>query len=170
MALPHLLTRLSALQMKGRWESNINVWFPFMYSQKWNCYFQNRIIFICLPVHRLIYLWEIYIFQGSVFLFCCRKICGPIWEYKNRSQTHKCGDWDWGLAIPRKGYINEIYVSVRIWKWLDIEEGTCHFCCSIKFKCSKFVKICSLIMALGSTKLICNMSFHGPSVSKVCNS
>ena len=24
------------LQMKGRWESNINVWFPFMYSQKYN--------------------------------------------------------------------------------------------------------------------------------------
>jgi hypothetical protein len=24
------------LQMKGRWVSNINVWFPFMYSQKWN--------------------------------------------------------------------------------------------------------------------------------------
>ncbi len=27
----------NALQMKGRWESNINVWFRFMYSQKWNC-------------------------------------------------------------------------------------------------------------------------------------
>jgi hypothetical protein len=26
-----------ALQMKGRWESNINVWFRFMYSQKWTC-------------------------------------------------------------------------------------------------------------------------------------
>ncbi len=26
------------LQMKGRWGSNINFWFPFMYSQKWNCY------------------------------------------------------------------------------------------------------------------------------------
>jgi hypothetical protein len=25
------------LQMKDRWESNINVWFRFMYSQKWNC-------------------------------------------------------------------------------------------------------------------------------------
>jgi hypothetical protein len=25
------------LQMRGRWESNINVWFRFMYSQKWNC-------------------------------------------------------------------------------------------------------------------------------------
>ncbi len=27
----------NALQMKGRWESNINVWFQFMYFQKWNC-------------------------------------------------------------------------------------------------------------------------------------
>ncbi len=26
-----------ALQMKGWRESNINVWFRFMYSQKWNC-------------------------------------------------------------------------------------------------------------------------------------
>jgi hypothetical protein len=25
------------LQMKGKWESNINVWFGFMYYQKWNC-------------------------------------------------------------------------------------------------------------------------------------
>ncbi len=25
------------LQMKGHWESNINVWFWFMYFQKWNC-------------------------------------------------------------------------------------------------------------------------------------
>ncbi len=27
----------SALLMKGRWESNINLWFRFMYSQKWYC-------------------------------------------------------------------------------------------------------------------------------------
>ncbi len=26
-----------ALQTKGRWESNMNVWFRLMYSQKWNC-------------------------------------------------------------------------------------------------------------------------------------
>ncbi len=67
-----------ALQMKGRWESNINVWFPFMYSQKWNCSFQNRIVMFCLPLPTLIYLWEIYIFPGSVCLFCCREICGLI--------------------------------------------------------------------------------------------
>ncbi len=67
-----------ALQMKGQWESNINVWFPLMYSQKLNCYFQNRINMFCLPVPTLIYLWEIYIFPGSVCLFCCSEICGPI--------------------------------------------------------------------------------------------
>ncbi len=68
----------TTLQRKGGGESNINAWFPFMYSQKWNCYFQNRIIMFCLPVPSLIYLWEIYIFSGSFCLFCCREICGPI--------------------------------------------------------------------------------------------
>ncbi len=88
--------------MKGRWESNINVWFPFMYSRKWNCYFQNRIIMFCLPVLTLIYLWEICMFPGSVCLFCCGKNVDRSWEYINRSQTHECGYWDWGRAIPRK--------------------------------------------------------------------
>ncbi len=90
--------------MKDRWESNINVQFPFMNSQKWNCYFQNRILMFCLPVPTLIYLWEIYIFPGLVCLFCSREICGPILGiYINRSQTHECGKCDWGRAIPRRG-------------------------------------------------------------------
>ncbi len=25
------------------------------------------------------------------------------WEYTNRSHTHECGNWDWGLAIPCLG-------------------------------------------------------------------
>ncbi len=66
------------LQMKGQWESNINVWFPVMYSQKWNCYFQNRIIMFCIPVPTLISLWDNNIFPGSVCLFWCREICGLI--------------------------------------------------------------------------------------------
>ncbi len=59
----------------------------------------------CLPIPTLIYLWEIYIFRGSVCLLCCIHIFGnmQIWEYINRSQTHECGNWDWGRAIPRKG-------------------------------------------------------------------
>ncbi len=73
-----VVAEVPALQMKGQWESSINVWFPLMYSQKLNCYFQNRINMFCLPVPTLIYLWEIYVFPGSFCLFCCREICGPI--------------------------------------------------------------------------------------------
>ncbi len=36
---------LYTLQMKGRWESDINVWFPFMYSRKWNCALCSLLIF-----------------------------------------------------------------------------------------------------------------------------
>jgi hypothetical protein len=33
----------------------------------------------CLsPVSTFMFLWTIYIFSGSVCLFCCRKICGQI--------------------------------------------------------------------------------------------
>jgi hypothetical protein len=87
-----------ALQMKGRWESNINVWLSFMYFQQWNWYFQNRIIMFSFPVPTLIYLWEIYIFPGSVCLFCCREICGPILGiYKSLTDT-----WMWKLGLrPR---------------------------------------------------------------------
>ncbi len=31
------VSEVATLQMKCRWESNINVWFRFVYSQKWNC-------------------------------------------------------------------------------------------------------------------------------------
>ncbi len=59
-----------------------------------------------LPVPTLIYtyLWQIYIFLGSVCLFCCREICRPIQGiYKSLTCTHECGNWDWGRAIARKG-------------------------------------------------------------------
>jgi hypothetical protein len=47
------------LQMKSRRESNINVWFPFMYAINETVqppYFQYRIIMFCLPIPMLIYL------------------------------------------------------------------------------------------------------------------
>ncbi len=41
------------------------------------------------------------------------KHVGQYWEYINRSPAHKCGNWDWGLAIP----------FLRIHKW--------DLCCSV---------------------------------------
>ncbi len=34
---------------------------------------------------------------------CWRKYVDWSLEYINHSQTHECGSWDWGRAIPRKG-------------------------------------------------------------------
>jgi hypothetical protein len=66
------------LQMKGRWESNINAWFRFMYIPRNETarphYFQNIIIMFCLPIFTFMYLWAIYIFPGPVCLLGCSKI------------------------------------------------------------------------------------------------
>jgi len=35
--------------------------------------------------------------------FAAGKYVDRCWEYINRSQTHECGNWDWGHAIPVKG-------------------------------------------------------------------
>ncbi len=53
----------------------------------------------------------IYVFPRSVCLFCCKKICGPILGYINRSYTH-AGNWDWGREFLFWEYINGIFVAV----------------------------------------------------------
>ncbi len=109
----------ATLQMKGRWESNINVCFPFMYSQKWNCasvqplFFQNRIIMFCLQIPALIYLWKIYIctyFKDRSVNFAAAKYVDQSWEYINRSQTHACRNWDWSRLC--REYINLMFGTV----------------------------------------------------------
>ena len=74
------------------------VWFPFMYSQKWNCaasLFPKQNYNVLSPNSYLIYLWEIYIFPGPICLFCCRKICEPIIGiHKSLTDT-----WMWKLGL-----------------------------------------------------------------------
>ncbi len=66
------------LQMKDRWESNINVWFRFMHSQKWNCMallFSNQNYNDLSSSFRIhLSVSDLYIFLGSVCLFCCSQI------------------------------------------------------------------------------------------------
>jgi hypothetical protein len=45
-------------------------------------------------------LWAIYIFPGSVHIFPPAEKADRTREYISHSQTHECGNWDWGRAIP----------------------------------------------------------------------
>ncbi len=69
----------------------------------WNKYSQERNIGASARISTFMCLLANYIFPRWVCLFCWRKYVDRSWEYINRSQTHKCGNWGWGRAIPRKG-------------------------------------------------------------------
>ena len=60
----------------------------------------------------------------ELFIYCIptiglpillQEICGPIpWEYIRLWQTHECGNWDWGRAIPFLGiHKRDFHCSVR---------------------------------------------------------
>jgi hypothetical protein len=66
----------------------------------------------------------IHIFPWWVCLFCWRKYVDRSSEYINRSQTHECGNWGWGRAIPRKGIYKRNCRCSACWKmqcWLLME-------------------------------------------------
>ncbi len=85
--------------MKGRWESNINVFseikllFP---KQNYNVLSLSSYMhaYICA---RFIYFQDLSAYSAE------GKYVDWSWEYINRSKTHECGNWDRGRAIPRKG-------------------------------------------------------------------
>ncbi len=66
-------------------------------------------------------LWAIYIFPGSVHIFPPAEKADPSWEYINRSQTHECGNWDWGPDIPFLGiFVSNFRHFAFAVHWLEI--------------------------------------------------
>ncbi len=115
------------------------VWDEFCTETVQPPYFQNRIIMFCLLISTLIYQWEIYIFPGSVCLFCCSQICGLILG-KYKSLT---GTWMWKLRLRPRNSRKGIH------KW--------DFCCSVglgyqrtgKVESSQSLRSLMIIWALG---------------------
>ncbi len=56
-----------------------------------------------VPITYIMFRRAIYIFPRSIYLFCCRKIGGPVVECINRSQIHECGNKYWGRAVSFRG-------------------------------------------------------------------
>ncbi len=74
----------------------------------WPCYFQNRIIKLCLPISTFMYLWANHIIPWLV----CRE--NRWWEYINRSQIHECRNWERSSAVSFQKYMFRIFGTV--WK------------------------------------------------------
>ncbi len=102
-----------------------NVWFPFMYSQKWNCaasLFLKQNYNVLFPNSYTRISWEIYIFPGFVCLFCFSQICGSILGiYKSLIDT-----WMWKLGmrpcISQKG-IHTMGFSLQWYPKSSRDEG-----------------------------------------------
>jgi hypothetical protein len=70
----------------------------YKYSQKRNCG-------ASVPISTYMCLWAIYSLysHNRPAYSAAGKYVDRSWEYINRSQTHECGNWDWGRAIPFLG-------------------------------------------------------------------
>ncbi len=75
---------------------------------------QNYNVFLPSSYTHTVYLWEVFIFPGRSAYSAAGKYVDWSWEYINRSQTHECGNWDWGRTIPEKEYINGIFPAVPL--------------------------------------------------------
>ncbi len=72
-------------------------------KQNYNVLSPSSYTHICI-CERLIFVQDRSAYSAAG-TYCTVYICGLILEiyiYINRSQTHECGNWNWGSAIPRK--------------------------------------------------------------------
>ncbi len=67
---------------KGQWNSNINVWFRFMYSQKFICaaslFPKQNYNVLSVSFHIHVSVSDLYIPRISLPILCCSQICEPI--------------------------------------------------------------------------------------------
>ncbi len=99
------------LQMKGRRESNINVWFLFIYvfTEMKLLFPKQNFNFLSPSSYTHIYVRYLYIFPGSVRLSWCREICGP--KIAHRRMNVEIGTE--AAQFPEKEYMNGFFLAVQ---------------------------------------------------------
>ncbi len=94
--------------------------FPIMYSQKWNCaaslFSKQNYNVLSLNSYIHVSVIDLYIPRISLSIFAAAKSVDRSWKYINRSQTHECRNWDWGLAVQciKSSPVEDLYRSIMI--------------------------------------------------------
>ncbi len=154
----HWLAKYSALQMKGRWESKVNVWFRFMYSLKWNCaasLFPKRNYNVLSPnFHIPVSMSDLHQYsQDQSAYFAAAKLADWSWEYINRTQIHECRNWEQGPAVSFLGiHESDFRYSVCLMfaafihlQWSDLPDRNCPFPSRISTSSLRLLKYCPTI-------------------------
>ena len=105
-----------SLHMKSRWETNINVWFPFMYSQKWNCaaslFPKQNCNFLSPNSYTRISVRDLYISRIGLSIL----LQPNMWTHPGKIFiTHRHMNVKVGteaVQFPEKEYINGIFLAV----------------------------------------------------------
>ncbi len=100
------MCQYNALQMKGWWKSNINVWFPSKYSQKLNCalVISKQNYNVLSPIsYTHISVRDWYISRMGLSIFAAAKYVDWSSEYINRN-------WDRGREIFSQGIYNSDFL------------------------------------------------------------
>ncbi len=111
---------------------------------------------------------------GSIYIFPPAEQANPSWEYIIRSQTHECGNWDWGPDIPFLGiFVSNFrhFVFALHGKFVESTDDSgvnvrwgCHTPCFSLDSASGWAEVYKSILPTPYFKSVCLLNLQTPKV------